>query len=88
MGAWEDPIEREKAVRLLSTAVQDLIRTAADMQSRNVDTKPLTEPVLRIQQAIALLSEQSESTTPTATSDGDGAESNAESQSAESSRFS
>ena len=88
MGAWEDPDQRERAVRLLSVAVQELIRTAADMQSRNVDTQPLTEPVLRIQQVIALLSDQPASAAPAAASDGDGAEPTSDTDSAESARFS
>ena len=88
MGAWEDPDQRERAVRLLSVAVQELIRTAADMQSRNVDTHPLTEPVLRIQQVIALLSDQPASADPAAASDRNGAEPTSDSESAESARLS
>jgi hypothetical protein len=48
-------LARERAARLLDQATHDLVRVAADLQAKDVDTSPLTQPFLTIGQDIKLL---------------------------------
>ena len=52
-----DDARQEKAVRLLAEATKDLLRFAAEMRERGIDTSPLSRPIELLAETIRDLSE-------------------------------
>ena len=52
-----DPERRDKGLRLLMEATRSLLRAAAEMQEKGVDTYPLTRPMEILSDTVDVLTE-------------------------------
>jgi hypothetical protein len=55
------PDPNEKVLRLLEEAAKQIVRAAAELQAKGIDTAPLSRPVLMLGDAIKELAQSSSS---------------------------